>query len=146
MISGIEVLAQNEILYTPLWASALLLIGLFMMIGFGAATIFYNKNLWGEESIKPYDKNLWGEESIKPLVRSMLLFFLSIIIGYIGSENSNLHTESYTYDVTITDETKLADFLEQYEIIDEKEDVYTIKEKNLNLKESHELWKQHNTP
>lgn len=133
MISGIEVLAQEEILYTPLWASALSLIGLFMMIGFGAAIIFY-------------DKNLWGEESIKPLVRSMLLFFLSIIIGYIGSENSDLHTESYTYDVTITDETKLADFLKQYEIIDEKEDVYTIKEKNLNLKESHELWKQHNTP
>lgn len=133
MISGIEVLAQKEILYTPLWASALLLIGLFMMLGSGVAIIFY-------------DKNLWGEESIKPLIRSVLLFFLSIIIGYIGSENSDLHTESYTYDVTITDETKLADFLEQYEIIDEKEDVYTIKEKNLNLKESHKLWKQHNTP
>lgn len=133
MISGIEVLAQKEILYTPLWASALLLIGLFMMLGSGVAIIFY-------------DKNLWGEESIKPLIRSVLLFFLSIIIGYIGSENSNLHTESYTYDVVLTDEAKLADFLEQYEIIDEKEDVYTIKEKNLNLKESHKLWKQHNTP
>lgn len=134
MISGIEVLAQEEILYTPLWASALLLIGfIFMMVCFVAAIIFYNKNLR-------------GEESIKPLIRIVLLFCLSIIIGYVGSENSDLHTESYTYDVTITDEAKLEDFLEQYEIIDEKEDVYTIKEKNLNLKESHELWKQHNTP
>lgn len=129
MIPGIEVLSQKEILYTPIWAFVLAAIGLIMLTAsLGGAIASSSKD----------------QKSTKPLIRSFVVFCIAIIIGYVGCANLSLPTESYTYDVTISDEAKLADFLEQYEIIDQKGKVYTIREKDLDRKKSHELWVQHN--
>lgn len=39
--------------------------------------------------------------------------------------------KSYTeYKVTISENVKMIDFLEQYEILESKDDIYTIKERN----------------
>lgn len=132
MIPGIEVLSQEEILYTPIWAFVLAAIGLIMLTA----------SLGGAIASASSSKD---QKSTKPLIRSFVVFCIAIIIGYVGCANLSLPTESYTYDVTISDEAKLADFLEQYEIIDQKGKVYTIREKDLDRKKSHELWVQHNT-
>lgn len=136
MIPGIEVLSQEEILYTPIWAFVLVAIGLIMLTASLGGAI---ASLGGAIASSSKD-----QKSTKPLIRSFVVFCIAIIIGYVGCANLSLPTESYTYDVTISDEAKLADFLEQYEIIDQKGKVYTIREKNLDRKKSHELWVQHN--
>ena len=131
MISGIDVLAQEEILYTPVWASVLVIIG-FLLATYSMPALTF------------CDDDVLVKTPTKSFIGLVVLCCVSVIIMYVGGTNSYLHTESYTYDVTISDESKMTDLLEQYEIISQKGKIYTVQEKDLDRKKSHELWAQHN--
>lgn len=110
IIPGVEILSQEDILYTPAWVFPLLIVGIFCMAFFFSA--FIVSILEKMFRIVP----VFGLGFIITLVALIALF------GWIDKP-----TGTYTYKVTVSDDVKMNEFLEQYEIVSQEGKIYTVK-------------------
>lgn len=115
-MSGVEILATEEVAtaFGFCWeAFFIMLIAGGLVTSFIAALATYND----------------GADIGIPVFTIMLGFtlLLSIIIGVFGKgEPTEYETH---YKVTISDEVSMNDFLERYEIIEQEERLYTVRER-----------------
>ena len=58
--------------------------------------------------------------------------FLGFILGGVieSKTDKDIHTGTYTYQVTISNEVKMTDFLNKYEIIKQEGKIYTVELRN----------------
>lgn len=112
MIPGIEVLSQEEILYTPDWAIVFFAMGLIFAVALFCVFII-----------------AICENEYKCAVLFVLGFVVAL--GFtIGGCSNDQPTGTYTYKVTISDDVKMNEFLEQYEIVSQEGKIYTVKLRN----------------
>lgn len=113
MISGIEVLSQNEILYTPEWAIAIFAVGLTFSIALFCLLFI-----------------ALSEDDYKCAFLFGLGFIVALLFTIQAIGKFNQPTGTYTYKVTISDDVKINEFLDQYEIVSQEGKIYTVKLKD----------------
>lgn len=113
MIPGIDILSQEEILYTPDWAIAFFAMGLIFAVALFCVFII-----------------AICENEYKCAVLFVLGFVVALGFTIGGYSKFNQPTGTYTYKVTISDDVKMNEFLEQYEIVSQEGKIYTVKLRN----------------
>lgn len=94
--------------------------GIMLLIGAFAFLIF----------ILIYMISCMGDDSDKPIVLCVTFLIVSLIstaIGIILASNSTVIT---TYEVTISDEVSFKGFTSKYEIIEQRGEIYIVKERD----------------
>lgn len=109
-MAGIEILNsfQVPIGYTFNWVAAGIIFGIFLIVG-----------IWG---CSPFQHQIWP------------ILIVALIFGFLcgGLAGCGFHTPNEFethYEVLLSDEIPLTEFLEEYEIIGQKGKIYTIREK-----------------
>ena len=110
-MQGIEFLTSTQVVTnytfntTAFWITALIIIGISVLIGICEMETFLPYSIFGV---------ICG-------------FFLGVVIGgVVLSEPNDYETQ---YKVTISDEISMNEFLEQYEIVEQEGKLITIREK-----------------
>ena len=70
-----------------------------------------------------------GDDSNKPIILCIIFLIVSLIsttTGIILASNSTVIT---TYEVTISDEVSFKDFTSKYELIEQRGEIYIVKER-----------------
>lgn len=94
----------------------------------GMAFVFAIVVLWGVQSyVWPLDGDEWFEVIAIGALMSILGAVLGVVIWSGVSDDAKRSTT--TYDVLISDEVKMNEFNEQYEIVSQNGNIYTIKER-----------------
>lgn len=115
MMDGITVLSSSKIMITPIWTLVITMIGLII---FAISLIIVVS---------------CRKEIIEIIFRiSSICCFILFIVGLFCMVFVETRTGKYTYKVTISDEVNFVEFNNKYEIIDQDELIYTIKEKENN--------------
>lgn len=108
-MEGLIVLTSEVIYSMPIWTELVCYIGLALLI---FCLYLYIFNSW----------------ALIPLtgIGGTGFIFLGLLLGLIFQQ------PSYTkYEVTFTDAISLAEFNEKYEVLDQREKIYVIKEKEI---------------
>lgn len=115
-MNGVEILASSEVVavYDFNRIAFLIPFGILFIIGIVSGII---------ASVQERDWNLFWFINIVTITGGFLFGFL---FGHICEIPSEYATE---YKVTITDEVKMTDFLEKYEIVGQEGKIYTVREK-----------------
>lgn len=116
-MEGVEILNQFEVPIEHCFNGA------WFWIGFGiVATVACVVGLWEYFS---------GECSFAIIpIMIMIGVFGGVLIGVCCGEVAEVPTKYEThYQVTITDEVKMTEFNERYEILDQEGKIYTVREK-----------------
>lgn len=117
-MSGVEILATEEVginlvfNWTAFWIVASILFGASLIIG---TTL----------SIVDHD---WSGLAIGVVLGMIFGSIFGCFVGVGQQKPTEFETH---YKVTISDEVSMNEFTEKYEIIDQDEKIYTIREKNL---------------
>ena len=69
---------------------------------------------------------VWDGEIIPAIISSVLS--TAIVLGIAGYINKDA-TDTVRYEVTISEEVNLTEFIERYEIIEQRGDIYVIEER-----------------
>ena len=77
-----------------------------------------------------------GNDSDKPIVLCATFLIISLISMVIGIMILSNSAEITTYEVTISDEVSFKDFTSKYEIIEQRGEIYIVKERQTNNKEN----------
>ena len=77
-----------------------------------------------------------GDDSNKPTILCVTFFIVSLISTVIGIILASNSTEITTYEVAISDEVSFKDFTSKYEIIEQRGEIYIVKERQTNNKEN----------
>lgn len=94
----------------------------------GMAVVFAIVVIWGVQSyVWPLD----GDEWFEVIAISALMSILGAILGAViwSGVSDDAKRSTTTYDVLISDEVKMNEFNEQYEIVSQNGNIYTIKER-----------------
>ena len=111
MLQGVEILSQ-EVIGTVKNNYSILIIGVIVSILLGILFYYF---------INSYI--------------CQLILYSGVFISFILMLVFPIHTGEYTqYKVTISDEVNFVEFTEKYEIINQDEKIYTIKERDENIK------------
>ena len=70
-----------------------------------------------------------GDDSNKPIILCVTFFIVSLISTVIGIILASNSTEITTYEVAISDEVSFKDFTSKYEIIEQRGEIYIVKER-----------------
>lgn len=109
-MAGIEILNsfQVPIGYTFNWVAAGIAFGIFLIVG-----------IWG---FGPFRYRQWGV-----LIVSILI---GVWLAILGGSSFKVPNEFEThYEVLLSDEIPLTEFLEEYEIVGQEGKIYTIRER-----------------
>ena len=94
----------------------------------GMAVVFGIVVIWGVQSyVWPLDGDEWFEVIAIGALMSILGAILGAVIWSGVSDDAKRSTT--TYDVLISDEVKMNEFNEKYEIVSRNGNIYTIKER-----------------
>lgn len=114
-MKGIEILASNDVV---------------------VETVFNWKMFWGFFGMVFIFIMLIGvlftiaESDTDNLIISAILgFIFSIILGYIAGKTNGIPKYATEYKITISDEVSIKEFNQKYEIIEQDEKIYTVREK-----------------
>jgi hypothetical protein len=116
-MNGVEILAQNTIYeteYSYWWLFALLALSFLAGIILAIA-------IWASEG--------FNADGIKVLIATTLSGFL---LGLLFTDASGHETDTIDhieYKVIVADDVNFADFMNKYEILDQEDKIYTVKEK-----------------
>lgn len=133
-MSGITILNTFEIVtaYKSTWSwtlFAIVLVLAFIFIGF-ISTFFINTNTFGKKfTKKPKDKRRFIIGLTRIIVTVVLSLVTSILCGFAGSDKIPKTTET-RYEVLISDNISFKEFNESYEVIEQRGEIYVIKERD----------------
>lgn len=132
MLEGIEIIKQTEIMVEQSAANPIVDIITWIFV---FLPIIYYLILGGAIFITKY-----GNKILKILKKTAIVIwlFLPIVISFVACLVNCLNemrikevpTGKYIYEVTVDDKVGLKEFYEYYEVLDVKDDVFVIKEKN----------------
>ena len=119
-MSGVEILASQEVVieYAFNWVAFEIAFGIAMIIAIICGVLFACKY----EEMSP-----WLSFSIWIIVGILMGIFDGILFGEAGRNPIKYETQ---YKVTISDEVKMSEFYEKYEIIEQDGKIYTVRERN----------------
>lgn len=115
-MNGVEILASSKVVvaYDFNHIAFLIPFGILFITGIIAGIT---------SSVQERDWNLFW---IINIITIMFGFVFGLLFGSVCKIPSEYATE---YKITITDEVKMADFLEKYEIVGQEGKIYTVREK-----------------
>lgn len=112
MLEGMDIISKTEILESPIWVNIVFLI----LLAIGIV-------IWGILVIKE------GPHSQPTLLVMVIIAMLSIIWLLCGTRIFPKHTGKYEYMVRLNDSLDWSEFNNLYEIIEQEDGIYKIKEK-----------------
>ena len=115
MIEGVTVLGQEAIKESPQWMTAILVIGLLVMV-LAFVVMFFGAFC---EDFRMVDKGI-----VMMSVTAALLLVLALMVVVI-----EVPTGRYEYKVIIDDDVPFTELYDNYEIINQEGQIYTIKDK-----------------
>lgn len=107
-MDGVRILNEISPMSAGIWVS----IGLFVAIGILSLFI----------GIPVFDKG----QRIVPILVSLIPFLIAIILFFTE------YTSPIKYEATIDDNVKISEFEKKYEIVEQRGDIYVIKERERN--------------
>lgn len=109
-MDGVRILNEISPMSAGIWVS----IGLFVAIGILSLFI----------GIPVFDKG----QRVVPILISIIPFVIAIILFFTE------YTSPIKYEATIDDNVKISEFEKKYEIVEQRGDIYVIKERESNEK------------
>ena len=117
-MNGVEILNQTNVYQTEDYPW---IIGVLVGVGFVIGLIYLIKDY------ATYGKSTGGDAAF------IMLTALGLVLGlitYICTMHETDKVDYIKYQVTISEEVSLTDFLDKYEILDQEGKIYTVKEKD----------------
>ena len=133
-MSGISILNTFEVVtaYKPTWSwtiFAIVLVLTFIFIGF-ISTFFINTNNFGKKfAKKPKEKRRFIIGLTRIIVTIVLSLAISIFCGFAIKDKTPKTTET-RYEVLISDNMSFKEFHANYEIIEQRGEIYVIRERD----------------
>ena len=132
-MSGISILNTFEVVtaYKPTWSwtvFAIVLVLTFIFIGF-ISTFFINTNTFGKKfAKKPKEKRRFIIGLTRIIVTIVLSLVISIFCGFAVKDKTPKTIET-RYEVLISDNMSFKEFHANYEIIEQRGEIYVIRER-----------------
>lgn len=126
MINGMTILEQTPIKAVATWTNVLFIVGIVIMIIGLITSIILTRNV-GNDYMALSDKRL------KPMYVGISLGFIIVITGMI-LPGSKYETGRYKYKCTFENYVTVNDITEVYEITDVNGDIWTVEDKNIEVR------------
>ena len=112
-----EILSQTDILENPAWVPIVFIIGC-IAVGFGFAALI--------ESMSSYSD---AAATVSGIV--IIIGLICIIIGVCSKDRVKVDTGRDRYEVLLSEDVNVEEFLEQYEVIEHRDRLWIIEDKEI---------------
>jgi hypothetical protein len=111
-----EILSQTDILENPAWVPIVFIIGC-IMVGFGFAALIESMSFYSDAGA-----------TVSGIV--IIIGLVCIIVGVCSKDRVKVDTGRDRYEVIINESVDTEEFLQKYEIIEQRDRIWVIEDKD----------------
>lgn len=112
-----EILSQTDILENPAWVPIVFVVGC-MMVGFGLAALASSMSSYSDAGAV-----------VSGII--VLVGLVCVIVGTCSKDRVKVDTGRDRYEVLLSEDINVEEFLEQYEVIEHRDRLWVIEDKEI---------------